>query len=153
MTYAESRLLLEFAQLQARVAADHDPVAKMDTVRVNLTSTKGYKDLRAWFVALSPFARVRARRYLAMQIEGTRDLIRKAEDAGEKVSLAEITFEIREEDQPRARLPMCPGSGRGIAGPMDDGLGHLRIWCAYCKASWSVDDIGFKIPQHEEQKA
>lgn len=142
MTFADARLLRDFAQLMLEVAAARDPVARMG-VSVNLNATKGYRDLRAWFVGLSPRAREDARRLLRMQIQGAREVQRLT---GKVPDLGDLTIEIRDAETSVPVASSCPGSGRGIAAPIDD-----QIQCSCCAARWGVHDIGFKIPDHSKE--
>jgi hypothetical protein len=153
VNYTDAKLLIEFATLQARITEDHgalsiDPVALAGSPRVRLTQTKGYRDLRAFFDRLSPRAKEGFRRQLRMQIDGVRAVLKRCAETGEKPSLADLEISVTDAETGLPADGRCGGSGAGITEPVDE-----RVGCQRCMASWHQNDIGFKIPEHQEEKA
>lgn len=143
MNYVDAQLLLEFARLNLSIAAARDPAARITVSRQALVRSKGYRELRAMWVRMSDRAKSKYRRAMRMQIEGIRELERRATAAGETFCLADVKIELELIDDSDETSTDCPGSGQGITDPVG-----LMIRCSSCEMGWDPHSIGFRIPSH-----
>lgn len=95
MRFEDQKLLLAWARLQAEIMVARNPTEAVSADVIPLQQTMGYRKLRAWFVRLSPRAKVRARTWFQAQIVGTREVLAKARAAGEKPNIGDIEIDVR----------------------------------------------------------
>lgn len=113
MNLADASLLQRWIKLQLQIAiakAKVTPIVlgedgKPDLSRVaegeallrgDVTQSRAYKGLRAWFLALSPGARARTRQWMRNLLAGIDQLKRKVEAEGDVFDYAEVETNIRE---------------------------------------------------------
>lgn len=81
-----------------RVSQAQDPTAIVDITERTITRSKGYKQLRGFFVTLSPKKRDNFKRSLRAQVDAINKLIADAKAKGEEPNLADLTIEVRDAD-------------------------------------------------------
>lgn len=157
MNLDDAKLLQDYAKLQFEIAVANDPAAVIVVSPAALYRTPGYQKLRGWFLALSPSARERARRWLKSETRGVRQVVAAAIARGERPSMADIEIRILDDDQQpvlppefgntdyRAPAQVCMGSGGPLVAPDHRGI----IRCPHCLAVWDAHEVGFKLPSHE----
>lgn len=98
MRYADSKLLREYALLQLEITQARNPTAELDCSPMNVHRTVGYKKLRAFFMHLAPRKREQFRKQLRSEIDGVRQVVAMAKAKGEPLSMADITFVVKDEE-------------------------------------------------------
>lgn len=161
MNYADQKLLLEFARLQLAVAMSRNPKATADVTDATIARSVGHRKLRMWFRHLSARAKVKARKFLRDQIDGTRQVMALAAKTGEPLSLADIVFDFvdAETREPAPAAPKldaaerCEASGTAVQFMRKDDKAVDWVGCHGCDAQWlakDVDAAGGTIPEHSE---
>lgn len=162
MTYADQKLLLEYARLQLAIALSRNPSAALDVTDATVHRSAGYRKLRLWFKHLSPRAKAKARRWFNDNITGVREVMALAEKTGEPLSLADIVIDIRDAETGEA-LPdapkldaaqRCEAGGQAVQFMRKADDGTDWVGCSGCDAEWPAKDVdaaGGTIPEHAEQ--
>lgn len=162
MTYAETKLLLEYARLlmeivvysnTAEIARQHGytltPTDRLTVVRTS--ESKGFREHRAFVARLAPSTRARYLAQVRRQMDAMREVFAKAKADGTPMSMEpfEITIRDAETGETIGAAPtLCPASGGGIPGAFVE-AGRLIVQCPSCRARWDAHEIPFKLPNHE----